>query len=187
MLRIYTIGSYDVPRAKRIKRSKPREQSFSRTKPWEAAGFRCRRTWERHGKPMSQIRGQYASLLLTPGHEFATSLSAQHAEGEGKVGHPRRSIPSSRARPTQYSGADTATEARARSARNGNGKHNDKHRPRHRRTAAKGREAEQDLPMRPDGTVSPEWAARRLQPFDGVLNMRIVGDCVTFRLSRRAA
>ena len=83
MLRIYTIGSYDVPKAKRIKRrkekrrladqarrrdngSKPREQSFSRTKPWEAFGIK-RRAWERRGKPMpmtTQIRGQYASLPL---------------------------------------------------------------------------------------------------------------------------
>jgi len=33
----------------------PRDQylaeSLSRTKPWEAAGYRCRRTWERYGKP----------------------------------------------------------------------------------------------------------------------------------------
>lgn len=29
----------------------PREQSASRTKPWIAAGFKTRRTWERHGKP----------------------------------------------------------------------------------------------------------------------------------------
>jgi hypothetical protein len=67
MQRVWTIGCYDVPKAKRIERrkekrrlaeqvrrqdngSKPREQSFSRTRPWEAAGYRCRRTWERHGK-----------------------------------------------------------------------------------------------------------------------------------------
>lgn len=28
-----------------------REDSASRTKQWLAAGFKCRRTWERHGKP----------------------------------------------------------------------------------------------------------------------------------------
>jgi len=27
------------------------DNSVSRTKPWERAGFKCRRTWERHGKP----------------------------------------------------------------------------------------------------------------------------------------
>jgi hypothetical protein len=97
-LRIWTIGAYDVPKAVRIKRrkekdrlaaqvrrrangSKSHEQSFSRTKPWEAAGFRCRRTWERHGKPVSQIRRH--DSYLTPYDEFATSTArtAQDARG----------------------------------------------------------------------------------------------------------
>jgi hypothetical protein len=73
VLRVYTIGAYDVPKAKRDARrkenhrlreqarrrangAKPREQAFTRTKPWEDAGLRTRRTWERHGKPVSQIR-----------------------------------------------------------------------------------------------------------------------------------
>jgi hypothetical protein len=30
---------------------KPRSTSISRTRPWLLAGFKCRRTWERHGKP----------------------------------------------------------------------------------------------------------------------------------------
>jgi hypothetical protein len=36
---------------RRKKGAKPREDSDSRTKPWIAAGFKCRRTWQRHGKP----------------------------------------------------------------------------------------------------------------------------------------
>lgn len=42
-------------RAERLKAGKtttPREQSASQQKPWIAAGFNTRRTWERHGKPM---------------------------------------------------------------------------------------------------------------------------------------
>ncbi len=109
MLRIYTIGSHDVPRAKRIKRrkekrrladqarrrdngSKPREQSFSRTKPWEAFGIK-RRAWERRGKPMpmtTQIRGQYASLPLTTGFEFASSSSARNGNGKSNGKHGTR-------------------------------------------------------------------------------------------------
>jgi hypothetical protein len=77
---IYTIGSYQTPKAMRIKfrkekhrlaaqarrrasGSKPREQSLSRTKPWEAFGIK-RRAWERRGKPdpatavTTQIRAQ---------------------------------------------------------------------------------------------------------------------------------
>jgi hypothetical protein len=118
-LRIYTIGSYQTPKAERIKRrkekdrlaaqarrrangSKPREQALSRTKPWEAFGIK-RRAWERRGKPTptatTQIRRQYSSLR--PSDEFASSSTAPPA-------------------------------ARARSARNGNGKRNGKHGPRRR-------------------------------------------------------
>jgi hypothetical protein len=45
----------------------PREQSASRTKPWEAAGFNCRRTWERHGKPTAPtaVSQTSESLLFT--------------------------------------------------------------------------------------------------------------------------
>jgi hypothetical protein len=122
MLRIYTIGSYDVPRAKRIKRreekrrlaaqarrrdngSKPREQSLSRTKPWEAEGV-SRRTWYRRHPAVAQIRSQYASLLLTPGHESVPPSSVRNGngersahrnarlvEGKRKVGHPKEDAP----------------------------------------------------------------------------------------------
>ena len=117
-LRIWSIGSYDVPKAKRIKRrkekrrladqarrrdngSKPREQSHSRTKPWEAFGIK-RRAWELRGKPMptTQIRGQYASL--PSGREFASSST-------------------------------TPPAARARCTRNGHGKGNGEHGARQRR------------------------------------------------------
>jgi hypothetical protein len=93
-VRIWTIGAYDMPRAERLKRrkenrrlaakarrqdhdAKPREESYSRTKPWEAFGIK-RRAWEYRGKPMppepvAQIRGQDASLPC--GYEFAQSPS----------------------------------------------------------------------------------------------------------------
>jgi hypothetical protein len=69
-----TIGAIDVPKAarevRRREQSRDRSRryrarnrtmtraqyeatSISRTKPWLAAGFRCRRTWERHGKPVA--------------------------------------------------------------------------------------------------------------------------------------
>jgi hypothetical protein len=71
-LGIRTIGAVDMPKRERTKRRKdrkrladavrasakrkaagatPRAESASQTKPWTAAGFGCRRTWERHGKP----------------------------------------------------------------------------------------------------------------------------------------
>jgi hypothetical protein len=109
-LRIWTIGSYDVPKADRLERrkerkalaeqarrsargAKPREQAFTKTKPWEAAGFRSRRTWERHGKPLPQmpqvrgqsvpqVRGQYTSFLVT-GHEVAAGERNAAAQNNG--------------------------------------------------------------------------------------------------------
>jgi hypothetical protein len=93
-LHTYTIGSYQTPKAERMRQrkekqrlaeedrrraagAKPREQylaaAVSRTKPWEAAGFRSRRTWERHGKPLpqlSQVRAQ--DSYCTPCHGLAS-------------------------------------------------------------------------------------------------------------------
>jgi hypothetical protein len=132
-LHIYTISSFQTPKAEREKNrkekhrlveqarrrangSKPREQSYSRTKPWEAAGFRCRRTWERHGKPVSQIRAQYS--YYSPGHEFATSRTARGIRN-GQNGHgtpatarlaSRRKLPTSnRSHPMVSIGAVVAS------------------------------------------------------------------------------
>jgi hypothetical protein len=45
-----------LERARRKKGIKSHDQSISRQKPWEKAGYKCRRTWERHRKrAMSQI------------------------------------------------------------------------------------------------------------------------------------
>jgi hypothetical protein len=87
-LRIYTIGSYQTPKAERVRQRKekdrlhkqarrrasgarPHEQSLSRTKPWEARGV-SRATYYRHRKAMTavrqsrkavrQIRRQYTSF-----------------------------------------------------------------------------------------------------------------------------
>jgi hypothetical protein len=93
-LHIYTIGTPEVPKAVRTKRrkekrrlaeqarrrangSKPREQSFSRTKPWEAFRIK-RRAWERRGKPTSattQIRGQ--DSFYSHGHALASCVAAR--------------------------------------------------------------------------------------------------------------
>ena len=42
----------------------PRERSASRLKPWELLGFKCRRTWERHGKP--GVANASSSILAWP-------------------------------------------------------------------------------------------------------------------------
>jgi hypothetical protein len=34
---------------------KAHSHSISHTKPWKLAGFKCRRTWERHGKPTANV------------------------------------------------------------------------------------------------------------------------------------
>jgi hypothetical protein len=142
-LRLWTVGAFDVPKAERMKRrkekrrladqarrqargAKPHKRSISRTKPWETEGI-SRRTWYRRHPAVAQIRGQYASLLLTTGHESVPPSSVRNgngvrsahrnarlAEGISKVGHPRGRLPSSRA-----TRANTATKAPASSARNG--------------------------------------------------------------------
>jgi hypothetical protein len=47
---------------RRANGAKPHAESASRIEPWLAAGYKCRRTWERHGKPVSQIRPEHTSL-----------------------------------------------------------------------------------------------------------------------------
>lgn len=44
--------------ARRKAGATPREASASQTKPWLAAGYASRRTWERHGKPLSRAVSQ---------------------------------------------------------------------------------------------------------------------------------
>jgi hypothetical protein len=90
--KLRTIGALDMPKAERkaLRRAryrerergldrlrktkrrrangaKPHAESASRTKPWEAAGYSCRRTWERRGKPppeaVSQISPEHTSFL----------------------------------------------------------------------------------------------------------------------------
>jgi hypothetical protein len=55
--------------ARRVRKPgyKPHAASASRTKPWLAAGFTCRRTWERHGKPATEGHGKPATAkFATP-------------------------------------------------------------------------------------------------------------------------
>ena len=78
-LRCYTIGSYQTPKAERIRRrkenrrlaeqarrrangGKPREQSYSRTKPWEAFGITTRMGATRQARPP---RRKFVAKILT--------------------------------------------------------------------------------------------------------------------------
>jgi hypothetical protein len=91
-LHIWTIGAYDVPRAMRIERRKenrrlaakarreanggsPREQSVSRTKPWEAEGV-SRATWYRRQAGETNTRPRVSSLI--PCHEFVSPSANGH-------------------------------------------------------------------------------------------------------------
>ena len=49
-------------------------KSASRLEPWKAAGFNCRRTWERHGKPSSAPRVASVSTTL-PCKGYADTLA----------------------------------------------------------------------------------------------------------------
>lgn len=60
-------------RRRRKNGAKPQDQSLSRTKPWLLAGFKCRRTWERHGKP-GVASSSEPSLILSKPDEVATTL-----------------------------------------------------------------------------------------------------------------
>jgi hypothetical protein len=70
---------------------KPHAESASQTKPWIVAGFGCRRTWERHGKPTTKTRvakmSPYISLSKRLGDTFATpsqpNRRSQVLEGVG--------------------------------------------------------------------------------------------------------
>ena len=90
-LRIWAFGACDMTRRERLSRAKadkqkkdgeraklrrrergakPREQSFSRTRPWVALGYKSRRTWER-----ARRRNSIASLPTAPsaaGHKTLT-------------------------------------------------------------------------------------------------------------------
>ena len=106
ILRIYTIGSYQTPKAERMRLrketlrlaeearrraagAKPREQylaaAVSRTKPWEAFGIK-RRAWERRGKPMpptTQVRAQ--DSYCTPCHGLASSSDVTISNGSKRL------------------------------------------------------------------------------------------------------
>ena len=49
---------------RRARGAKPHAESKSRTMPWLAAGFRCRRTWERHGMPAAMGVANSCETLL---------------------------------------------------------------------------------------------------------------------------
>jgi hypothetical protein len=89
-LKIFTIGAYDVPKAERERRrkerhrlrqqarrrangAKPRDQSFSRTKPWIKDGI-GERQWRRRRRAMSEIRAH--DSCLNTWHETRTSDTA---------------------------------------------------------------------------------------------------------------
>ena len=49
-------------RRRELRGIKPHSNSIGRTKPWKLAGFKCRRTWERHGKPAANVAKKPAEL-----------------------------------------------------------------------------------------------------------------------------
>jgi hypothetical protein len=102
-----TIGAYDMPKEERTKLrreryqerkreldrvwqekrrrangAKPQAESASRTKPWLAAGFKSRSTWERHGKPVTQLRRAHTSSLNSVNDEVSSNpISAMPVAG----------------------------------------------------------------------------------------------------------
>jgi hypothetical protein len=77
----------------------PRAESASRTKPWLAAGYKCRSTWERHGK-MPKVRNAHTSCSKAVRDESAARpwkgfpplvvVSAQRPVPRGSEGVPGR-------------------------------------------------------------------------------------------------
>ena len=49
-----------------MKRAEYENRSLSRTKPWLSAGFKTRRTWERHGKPSADVASVEPDVVSTP-------------------------------------------------------------------------------------------------------------------------
>jgi len=69
-------------RARRESGARPHELSVSRTRQWEAEGFKCRRTWERHRKraaeaAVSQKRDELLSLRNEKSRTCDTVPAAQ--------------------------------------------------------------------------------------------------------------
>jgi hypothetical protein len=115
MLGLRTIGAYDMSKRERtaMRRERYRERhrqndrayreqqrranakptraawlqanSASRTKPWLAAGFNCRRTWERHGKPGPGTDVAGCSITYTSS-EKTSSNNLRH--GNEQAGTP---------------------------------------------------------------------------------------------------
>jgi len=61
----------------------PHAASASQTKPWESAGFRCRRTWERHGKP--GVANLSAANVVNAPEKIATTACTSTNPGVGNV------------------------------------------------------------------------------------------------------
>jgi len=67
--------------------AKPQADSISRAKPWIAAGFNTRRTWERKGKPA--VATSYQVNLTKTGHVLATKEEHDSNANEcGRVSTP---------------------------------------------------------------------------------------------------
>jgi len=72
-------------RLRRERGAKPRAayeaESLSQTQPWKLLGYKCRRTWERHGKPMpeSGVASASPSILLRNNGDALATRSARAA------------------------------------------------------------------------------------------------------------
>ena len=72
-------------RLRRERGAKPRAayeaESLSQTQPWKLLGYKCRRSWERHGKPMpeSDVASVSPSILTSVNDDALATRSAQVA------------------------------------------------------------------------------------------------------------
>jgi hypothetical protein len=100
-------------KAKRTPRAEYEANSASRTRPWEAAGFKCRRTWERHGKPpvasgVSQVR--HPTQTTVEGVTLTTSARA----ADPAVQNPRQKANTSSSRYYRRPGPETGAVRQVR-------------------------------------------------------------------------
>jgi hypothetical protein len=151
-------------RRRAAKGAKPRArylaEAHARREQWEAQGI-SRRTWER----------RRAASPSTPARDASPSVRlylSSYGERTDGLATTLAAAPVGKSNGERSSRRERRLPAKAHVQRNG------RRRPPHQRVAVKKRVAEQDLPLRPDGTVSPEWAARELVTFDGAVDLTAI-------------
>jgi hypothetical protein len=118
-LNLTTIGAIDFNKAARLQRRKGRAATArrkararmpravylagcaSRSKPWEAFGI-SRRTWERRGKPVSQVSPVASVSPADKASTLSTHLRHHHQASKPKAVVERKTLPTSRPLPDWY-------------------------------------------------------------------------------------